>query len=119
MLVNGLQEWGESYTTAVVCAWTPTAAANKYHEERMRRAGPQPGGPWGPEKRIWGGGAWSPFSNPPPLEGGSEGRLSFFHVFHADPMTKPLALSQSVPVPVTVPVSLRGRGGSSCGCQPF
>ena len=30
------------------------------------------------------------------LEGGSKGRLSCFHVFHAYPMTKPLALSQSL-----------------------
>ena len=63
---------------------------------------------------------------PPPLEGGSKCRLSFFHVFHAYPMTKPLALSQSVPVTVTVTVTVSlqeggggGEGGSSYGCQPF
>ena len=66
-----------------------------------------------------GGGAWSPFSNPhpPPPEGCSKGRLSVFHVFHAYPMTQPLALSQSVTV--TVPVSLQRGGGGSYRCQPF
>ena len=62
------------------------------------------------QKFIWGGGGplGSPFQNPPSWRGGGgKGRL-FYHVFHAYPMTKPLALSQSVPVPVTVTVSLRG-----------
>ena len=59
------------------------------------------------------------FQQPPPLVGGSRGRLSFFHVFHAYSMTKPLALSQSVTVTVTVTVTQGGIGGSSSGCQPF
>ena len=72
-----------------------------------------------PENLFGGvGDRWSPFANPPPpppMEGGSKGRLSLFHVFHAYSMTKPLALSQSFPVPVTV--SLRG-GGGGVGTRP-
>ena len=68
---------------------------------------------------LGGGGRLEPLFQPP-LEGGSKGRLSFFHVFHAYPMTKPLAVSQSVTVTVTVTVSLQGGGGRpSYGCQPF
>ena len=71
---------------------------------------------WAPEKFFLGGGGASepliqPPPPPPPREGASEGRLSFFHVSHAYPMTKPLALSQSVPVPVPVTVSLQEGGG--------
>ena len=53
--------------------------------------------------------------------GGSKGRLPLFCVFHAYSMTKPLALSQSVPVTVTVTVSVQGvgGGGGGAGCQPF
>ena len=55
---------------------------------------------------LWGG-CWAlgaPFPTPPPPGGGSNGRLSFFHVVHAYSMTKPLALSQSVTVAVTATV---------------
>ena len=70
-------------------------------------------------RKIYLGG-WGALVAPfpkPPLEGGSKGRLSFFHVFHAF-MTKPLALSQSVTVTVTVTLG-GGGGGSSYRCQPF
>ena len=65
----------------------------------------------------WGcGGALEPLFQPPaPLGGGSKGRLSSWHVFHAYSMTKPLALTQSVPVPVPVTVTVsaqRGGGGA-------
>ena len=64
---------------------------------------------WAPKKFIWGaGGPLEPlFQSPPLQEGGSNGRLSLFHVFHEYSMTKPLPLSQSVPVTV----SLQKRGG--------
>ena len=68
-------------------------------------------------KNLFGGvggvGRRAPFPTPPPPpEGGSKGRVSCFRVFHASSMTKPLALSQSLPVTVTVTVSLQNGGGA-------
>ena len=45
----------------------------------------------GSEKLELGGwqGPWSPSTPPPPAGAGSNGQLSFFHVYHAYSMTKP------------------------------
>ena len=62
---------------------------------------------------VWGA-LGAPFPTLPPPGRGAPRAGSLFcilHVLHAYSMTKPLALSQSVPVPVPFTVSLQRAGG--------